>query len=126
MQYIDAGGAQLTSAVPTQQMVLTVTQIGTVTVVTPVENGEGYKATDVLTASNANLGGTGSGFSLTIDQITTETTVEIDEKLGKITVKQLDSTTFTIDNSLTLTGTGISKTTAGNFLLSTNRIIMYK
>ena len=119
MLYTDAGGQQLTSAVPSQQMLLTITQVGSVTVVTPVDNGEGYKATDVLTAANSQLGGTGSGFTLTIDSIITETTVEIDEKLGSITVKQLDATTFTIDNSLTLTGTGINKTTAGNLLLGT-------
>ena len=119
MLYTDAGGAQLTSAVPTTQMVLTITQIGSVTVVTPVDNGEGYKVNDVLTTANSNLGGTGSGFSLTVDSVITETTVEIDEKLGSITVKQLDATTFTIDNSLTLTGTGISKTTAGNLILGT-------
>ena len=119
MLYTDAGGQQLTSATPTQQMLLTITQVGSVTVVTAVDNGEGYKATDVLTAANSQLGGTGSGFTLTIDSIITETTVEIDEKLGSITVKQLDATTFTIDNSLTLTGTGINKTTAGNLLLGT-------
>ena len=119
MLYTDAGGAQLTSAVPTTQMVLTITQTGTVTVVTPVDNGEGYKVSDVLTTANSNLGGTGSGFNLTVDSVITETTVEIDEKLGSITVKQLDATTFTIDNSLTLTGTGINKTTPGNLILGT-------
>ena len=119
MLYTDAGGAQLTSAVPTTQMVLTITQVGTVTVVTAVDNGEGYKANDVLTTSNANLGGTGSGFTLTVNSVITESTIQIDEKLGSITLKQLDATTFTIDNSLTLTGTGINKTTAGNFVLGT-------
>ena len=69
MLYTDAGGQQLTSATPTQQMLLTITQVGSVTVVTAVDNGEGYKATDVLTAANSQLGGTGSGFTLTIDSI---------------------------------------------------------
>ena len=119
MLYTDAGGQQLTSATPTQQMLLTITQVGSVTVVTAVDNGEGYKANDVLTTSNANLGGTGSGFTLTVNSVITESTIQIDEKLGSITLKQLDATTFTIDNSLTLTGTGINKTTAGNFVLGT-------
>ena len=58
MIYTDDGGAQLTSAVPTQQMLLTVTEVGAVTVVTPTtESGEGYKVNDVLTTTNTNLVG---------------------------------------------------------------------
>ena len=119
MIYTDQSGAQLTSAVPTQQMLLTVTEVGAVTVVSIIDSGEGYKVNDVLTTTNTNLGGTGDGFSLTVDTIVTETTVSIDEKLGSITVKQLNSDTFTIGNSLVLTEAGINKTTAGNFLLGT-------
>ena len=95
MLYTDAGGQQLTSAVPTTQMVLTITQIGTVTVVSAVDNGEGYKANDVLTTANSNLGGTGSGFKLTASTIVSETTASIDEKTGTLTVKVFSPTTVT-------------------------------
>jgi len=118
MQYDDGTGTIVASTTPTTQMVLTINGNGNVTVVEFNELGEGYSANDVLTVSNSNLGGQGEGFELTVTNLTSETTVSIDEKLGSVQVKQLDAETFTIDNSLSLTGTGIIKTTAGNFELS--------
>ena len=119
MQYLDVDGNTVTSAAPTSQMVLTINSLGSVTVATITEPGEGYKVGDILTNPPANLGGQGGGFQLTIDTLQTETTVAIDEKLGSITVKELDATEFTIGSSLSLTANGITKTTAGNLQLNT-------
>ena len=119
MQYLDADGNTITSTAPTSQMVLTINALGSVTVATVTEPGEGYKVGDILTNPPSNLGGQGGGFQLTIDTLESETTVAIDEKLGSITVKELDATEFTIGSSLSLTANGITKTTAGNLQLNT-------
>ena len=118
MQYDDGAGGFILSASPTTQMLLTINSNGNVTVVDIVEYGEGYANNDVISADNSNFGNQGSGFELTVTNISSETTVSIDEKLGSVEVKQLDAETFTIDNSLTLTGTGVGKSTAGNLLLT--------
>lgn len=118
MQYDDGAGGLISSATPTTQMLLTIATNGSITVVDIVEYGEGYENGDILTVDNTNLGGQGQGFELTVTNVISETTVSIDEKEGSLQVKQLDAQTFTIDNSLTLTGSGISKSTAGNFVLT--------
>ena len=118
MQYDDGTGGLILSAAPSTQMELAITTNGTVTVVDVVEFGEGYANADVISAPNTSFGNQGSGFELEVTNILSETTVSIDEKLGSIQVKQLDAETFSIDNSLNLTATGISKTTAGNLELT--------
>lgn len=118
MQYDDGTGTLITSSVPTTQMLLTINTNGSITVVDIVEFGEGYSNDDVLQVNNVNLGNQGEGFEFTVTNVTSETTVSIDEKEGRIQVKQLDAETFTIDESLVLTGTGISKSTAGNLQLT--------
>jgi len=119
MQYDDGSGQLVQSAPPSTQMVLTINNLGAVTVANITDFGEGYKVNDVLTNPPVNLGGQGSGFELQVNTLEVETTVSIDEKLGSISVKQLDSDEFTIGSSLALTASGISKIVAGNLLLST-------
>jgi hypothetical protein len=114
MLYDDGGGNLLPSTTPSTEMEFTIDSIGSVSIVTIIESGEGHKLNDVLSTNNTNLGGQGFGFSFVVDGTDQETTISIDEKLGSIDVKQLDAETFTIDDSLTLTATGVSKTTAGN------------
>ena len=118
MQYDDGAGGLILSAAPSTQMELAITANGTVTVVDVVEPGEGYANADIISTPNTSFGNQGSGFELEVTNILSEITVSIDEKLGSVQVKQLDAETFTIDNSLTLTATGISKTTAGNLQLT--------
>jgi hypothetical protein len=118
MQYDDGAGGFILSATPTTQMLLTINTNGSITVVEIAEFGEGFANGDTISVDNNNVGGQGQGFELTVDNIVSETTVSIDEKEGSLQVKQLDAQTFSIDNSLTLTGSGISKSTAGNFLLT--------
>lgn len=48
---------------------------GAVTAVTLVSRGTGYTATDALSASAANIGGTGSGFSIPVSSITQQVTL---------------------------------------------------
>jgi len=119
MLYDDGTGQLVPSAPPTTQMLLTINTLGVVTDASISDFGEGYIVGDVLTTPESSLGGQGSGYELTVDTIDVETTVAIDEKLGQISVKQLDSDEFTIGNSLTLNASGISKTTAGNLQLNT-------
>jgi len=118
MQYDDGTGTLVSSSIPTTQMLLTISTNGSITVVDIVDFGEGYTTGDILEVNNVNLGNQGEGFELTVTNTTSETTVSIDEKEGSLQVKQLDAQTFSIDNSLTLTGTGISKSTSGNFQLT--------
>ena len=119
MLYDDGTGQLVPSAPPSTQMLLTITTLGVVTDASISDFGEGYIVGDVLTNPASALGGQGSGYELTVDTIDVETTVAIDEKVGSISVKQLDSDEFTIGNSLTLNASGISKTTAGNLQLNT-------
>ena len=119
MEYDDGAGNIVLSATPTTQMLLTIDTLGEVSIATITEEGEGYKAGDVMSAPNSELGGSGSGFSITADTIVSETTASIDEKTGTLTVKVFNSELLTIDGSLNLTEAGISKLTAGNLLLST-------
>ena len=120
MLYDDGTGAIVQSAVPTTQMLLTIDSLGQVTKATiPTSaEGEGYKLNDEITVNAGDIGSGGAGFKVTVTSITTETTVSINEREGSLTVKQFDAQTLTIDNSLALTGTGINKQTAGNFLLT--------
>jgi len=119
MEYDDGAGNIVTSATPTQQMLLTIDTLGEVTIATISDEGEGYKAGDEMTAPNSELGGVGSGFKLTASTIVSETTASIDEKTGTLTVKVFNSDLLTIGSSLNLTEAGISKLTGGNLLLST-------
>ena len=120
MLYDDGTGAIVQSAVPTAQMLLTIDELGQVTkaVIPTSAEGEGYKLNDEITVNAGDIGSGGTGFKVTVGSIDTETTVSIDEREGSLTVKQFDAQTLTIDNSLALTGTGINKQTAGNFLLT--------
>ena len=96
MEYDDGAGNIVTSATPTQQMLLTIDTLGEVTIATISEEGEGYKANDEMTAPNSELGGTGSGFKLTASTIVSETTASIDEKTGTLTVKAVSYTHLTL------------------------------
>src|SRR5271167_3119846 len=68
----DAGGSNTYTAVPltggagsSAQATIVVTA-GVVTSVTITATGSGYASGNVLSASNTNLGGSGSGFSITV------------------------------------------------------------
>jgi hypothetical protein len=50
---------------------ITVSGGGVVTVVTVVNPGAGYSLNDTLSASNTNLGGSGSGFAYAVDEVAT-------------------------------------------------------
>jgi len=120
MTYDDGTGSIVQSAVPTTQMLLTIDGLGQVTKATipTTGEGEGYKLADEITVNASDIGSGGNGFKITVGSINTETTVSINEREGSLTVKQFDAQTLTIDNSLALTGTGINKQTADNFLLT--------
>lgn len=119
MLYDDGSGQQVPTATPTQQMLLTISALGSVTVANITDFGEGYKIADVLSSPNSVLGGQGSGFELAVDSLTSDITVTIDEKLGQLGVKVFDSETLTVGNSLALTASGIAKTVGGNLNLTT-------
>ena len=56
---------------------ITVGPGGTVTIVTLSDGGENYAIGDVLSAAAANIGGTGAGFTWTVDNITSDIDTEI-------------------------------------------------
>ena len=120
MLYDDGTGAILTSATPTQQMLFTITGLGEVTKVDipTTAEGEGYKINDEITVSNSAIGSGGNGFKVTVNTLDIETTISLNERTGQLQVKEFDSKTLSIDNSLALTATGITKSTAGNLLLT--------
>ena len=120
MQYDDGTGTIVTSAVPTTQMVLTIDNLGEVTKVDipTTAEGEGYKIGDEITVNSSAIGSGGNGFKITVNSIASETTISLNERTGQLQVKEFDSQSLTIDNSLALTGTGISKSTSGNLLLT--------
>lgn len=117
MIYDDGAGGFITSTVPTTQMLLTVNALGGITVVNITDFGEGYAVNDVISVNNADLGNQGSGFELTVNTTTVDTTVSIDEKEGELTVQKFNTGNLTIDNSLVFTASGITKITPGNFLI---------
>jgi hypothetical protein len=57
---------------------------GTVTAVTITEGGSGYVTTNPLSAAAVNVGGTGSGFSVTVATVTTGTKWEAPDSLPEM------------------------------------------
>jgi hypothetical protein len=78
----DSGGTHTYTGVPltggsgTGAVATIVVTGGVVTAVTITTPGTGYVVGDVLSASNANLGGTGSGFHITVIAVLTSTMVK--------------------------------------------------
>ena len=120
MLYDDGTGQAVQSAVPSTQMLLTINGLGEVTKVDipTTAEGEGYKIADEISVASSAIGSGGSGFKIVVNSISAETTISLNERTGQLQVKEFDSKTLTIDNSLSLTGTGITKSTAGNLLLT--------
>lgn len=67
-----------------------------VTVVTLTNSGLGYEVGDLLSASNTNLGGTGSGFSITVATITA---IAARATLEVYSIDQVDSLIDTANNN---------------------------
>jgi hypothetical protein len=86
------------------------TFLGEVSIVTIIDQGEGYKKGDVLSASNANLGGTGSGFRYTISEyggVSSVTLLEYGEDYDLNDVLTLDIVDINgVDGTITNGGSG--------------------
>jgi hypothetical protein len=121
MQYIDSNGDPATTATPSTQFQATISSLGGIQALTINSSGEGYAVNDVLTISNTLVGNVGFNFTFTIDNISSEDTVSIDDDLGQINTKSITNLIdgINLDNKIQITPSGITRTDNNNLLLTT-------
>ena len=120
MQYINSNGDLVTTNTPSTQFQATITSLAGIQAVTINSSGEGYAVSDVLTVNNLLVGNSGSGFSFTIDNISSEDTVSVDDDLGQINTKSITNLIngINLDSKIQITPEAITRLDTNNLVLT--------